>query len=302
MRFLITVFSLFTLSFANLNHSNLVLDSNVVALKLYEDELFIGLDNGTLQKYDMKDRNLTTILTLPKISNYFDENIPSKIYDISKFDEKVAILFEGQNGTKRIGIYDNELKVLEPNFNYIKNIYFSDKNELILLSLSSEVHFFDILKNKITDSIKLTTSGLGGNDFDLKNSKLAIGSEGGVIYMIDTKKRSLIGEIDAQKDNIYSLSLKEDSLISGSTDKSAFFKSGSESKLFGAGFLVYCVGLSKDYGAYTGEDFVAVFDTKTKELIKSIPYNGVSLNYLIFYEDELIGCGYDKLINFWRVR
>lgn len=73
------------------------LSANVSALKLSNDELFIGLDNGELYKYNLKStldflkakQNInpkTLLATTPKISNFFETNINAKIYGIDEYN------------------------------------------------------------------------------------------------------------------------------------------------------------------------------------------------------------------------
>ena len=38
------------------------------------------------------------------------------------------------------------------------------------------------------------------------------------------------------------------------------------------------------------------------EIIKKIEYNGEIINNMTFYDDYLIGAGYDKTIHFWRYK
>lgn len=283
-------------------------NANVSALKLSNNGLFVGLDNGKLYKYELnalkskKDGASKILLaTTPKISNFFNNNLNAKIYSLDEYNGILALLIEGDNGSKSLGILKNEnLEIINLSLSNIKKIIILNENIIILLSLSSEIYYFDLKEQKSVFSVKLTTSGFGDASFDREQNLLALGCEGGVIFFFNTANKSLLFSKDAQKDSIYSLALENTRVLSGSADKQAFYFDGIVAHYFDAKFLVYATALSQKYGAYSTEEGVNIID-KNAKIIKHLDYNGASLNYLFFWGDILLGAGYDNFVQFWEL-
>lgn len=299
MRFFVVLFMAITFLWGDFE---LKLPANSVSIKLDRDDLLIGLDNGELYNYDIKSQELNKMIDLPKISNYFDNDIAPKIFSIDKLGEIIAILYESDHGAKSLGILENgELKSFKMPTDGVKKIFLLDNNHVVFVTLSSEIEYYDFREAKVVFENKLTTSSTGDAAFDRKSGVMAIGIEGGVIFYFDTKLKRVVKQINAQKDTIYSVGLNGKLLISGSADKKSYFNNGSEEFYYEAKFLVYCVGISADMGAFSTENSVKVIN-KNGDIIKDIEYDGASLNYLIFSDEYLIGSSYDNKIYFWSIR
>ncbi|WP_086246352.1 hypothetical protein [Campylobacter vicugnae] len=298
MRFFVVLFMAITFLWADFE---LNLPANAVSVKLDKDDLLIGLDNGELYNYSIKTQELNKMIDLPKFSNYFDNNIAPKIFSIDKLDEIVAILYESDNGGKSLGILENkELKSFKMPTDGVKKIFLLDSNHVIFVTLSSEVEYYNFREGKVVFENKLTTSSTGDAAFDRKNGVIAIGIEGGVIFYFDTKLKRVVKQINAQKDTIYSVGIDGKLLISGSADKKSYFNNGSKEFYYEAKFLVYCVGVGVNKGAFSTENSIKVIN-QNGEIIKDINYDGASLNYLIFNDEYLIGSSYDNKIYFWSM-
>lgn len=298
MRFFVVLFMAITFLWADFE---LNLPANAVSVKLDKDDLLIGLDNGELYNYSIKTQELNKMIDLPKFSNYFDNNIAPKIFSIDKLDEIMAILYESDNGGKSLGILENkELKSFKMPTDGVKKIFLLDSNHVIFVTLSSEVEYYNFREGKVVFENKLTTSSTGDAAFDRKNGVIAIGIEGGVIFYFDTKLKRVVKQVNAQKDTIYSVGIDGKLLISGSADKKSYFNNGSKEFYYEAKFLVYCVGVGANKGAFSTENSIKVIN-QNGEIIKDINYDGASLNYLIFNDEYLIGSSYDNKIYFWSM-
>ena len=128
-----------------------------------------------------------------------------------------------------------------------------------------------------------------------------LSNEGGVIYFFDAVNKKFLRKKSIQKDNIFSVAFYGDRAIAGSNDKSCYYENGAFSKFFDAGFLVYSVALNDKFGAFTDENGINIINVDG-EIIKKIEYNGEIINNMTFYDDYLIGAGYDKTIHFWRYK
>ncbi|MBR2917510.1 MAG: hypothetical protein IKC25_02060 [Campylobacter sp.] len=121
-----------------------------------------------------------------------------------------------------------------------------------------------------------------------------------MIFYFDTKLKRVVKQVNAQKDTIYSVGIDGKLLISGSADKKSYFNNGSKEFYYEAKFLVYCVGVGANKGAFSTENSIKVIN-QNGEIIKDINYDGASLNYLIFNDEYLIGSSYDNKIYFWSM-
>lgn len=298
MKFIVVFLTFYLISFADYT---LDLASNVMSLKLDKNNLIIGLDNGELYKYSIENKELKKMIELPKISNYFQKDISPKIFSIDSYDGMIAILFEGDGGKKRLGILNGKFETFDLPAEGVKKIFLLNKNIAILLTLSSEIQYFDFTKQQIVFKTKLTSSGFGDADFDRNESLLVTGCEGGLLFYFDTNQKKVLKTVPVQKDSIYSVGLYKNMVISGSADKSCYYYNGKMAHYFNANFLVYSVGISKDYAAFSTEDEIMVVD-KNGNLARNIAYNNGSLNFLIFFNNYLIGSSYDRVIYFWSLK
>lgn len=275
---------------------------NIAVLKHIDDAIYAGTDAGKLFKFDRKNNQIELIFTLPQIKSYIDGQVDSKVIDMDKFGDKFALLIDDDYMHKALGIYENgELKKFAPPITGIKRIFFLDENTMILLGIGSEILYFDIKSQKVTFSHKISDSPFGGVAFDRQKNLLLLSNEGGMIYFFDTKNKKFLREKSIHKDNIFSVAMNKNRVITGSNDKTCYYENASAWKFFNAGFLVYSVALNDEFGAFSVEDGINIIDTKGN-IIKKIPYDGEIINYLIFYGDYLVGAGYDKTIHFWSFK
>ena len=275
---------------------------NIAILKQIDGEIFAGTDAGKLFRYTHGDENATQIFELPKIKSYVDGDIDSKIIDLDKLGDKFALLINGDYMSKGLGILENgELKTFTPPITGIKKLIFFDENTLLLLGIGSEIIYYDINSQKVTFEHKISDSPFGGVFFDREKNTIMLSNEGGVIYFFDAVNKKFLREKSIHKDNIFSVAFYGDRAIAGSNDKSCYYENGTFSKFFDAGFLVYSVALNDKFGAFTDENGINIINVDG-EIIKKIEYNGEIINNMTFYDDYLIGAGYDKTIHFWSYK
>ena len=180
MRFFVVLFIAITFLWADFE---LKLPANAVSINLDKNSLLIGLDNGELYDYDTNSKELNKIIELPKISNYFDNDIAPKIFSIDKLNDIIAILYESDNGAKSLGIIQNGmLKSFKMPTDGVKKIFLLDENSVVFVTLSSEVEYYNFKESRVVFDTKLSTSSTGDAAYDRKNGILAIGIEGGVIF------------------------------------------------------------------------------------------------------------------------
>lgn len=298
MKFLASLVLFLSIVFADFSVN---LGANVLIAKVIQNELYFGLDDGRLLKLKSANDavNSEQILVLPKSQSYFDGEVNSKVVDVDKIGDKFILLVERDFMHKMLATYEKgEIKYFELPLSGIKRVYAADKNTAILLGMGSEILYFDLNSQKVIFGKKLTISPLGGVTFDKVRDLLVLTCEGGVIFYFDTKKREILKSKSVQKDNIFSVAIDGERVITGSNDKTCYYENSGKSKYIDAGFLVYSVALSPKLGAFSIENGVQILNLHG-ELTKKISYNGGILNYLYFWDGYLVGAGYDKIIYFW---
>lgn len=281
--------------------ADFTMPANITALKATNNGILVGLDNGELVLYN--NESISTLATLPKISNSFEKNINSRIYQIDNLNDMSASIAEGDNLSKLILITkNNENKIINSPIHQLKQVLILDANTLLLLGPNCEVSFYDIASGKITHTSNFTISGFEKAVFSTDRKNLLIACEGGIVFYYDLEAKKLIKEEALHKDRIYDIAVYKNRLITGTPERKARYFSAFGERWYQERFPVYKVALSQSYGAYTIENSIVIIDENGNE-VKKIAYNGTLLTDLEFAsDDELVGAGYDKELHFWSIK
>ena len=274
-------------------------DGNIAILKQMEGKIYAGTDSGKLFSIEGSEQNATLILTLPKIKSYVDGDIDSKVVDVDKLGEKFALLINSDYMHKKLATYENgELATFDLPITGIKRVFLLDSDTMILLGVGSEILYYDIKSQSVKFEHKISDSPFGGVSFDRERNLLLLSNEGGEIFFFDTKDKKFLRKKSIHKDNVFSVAFLGDRVMTGSNDKTFYYENGNNSSVVETGFIVYSVALSEKFGAFTGLDSINIIDLGGN-ITKKIAYNGEIINNMTFYNDYLIGAGYDKTIHFW---
>ncbi|VUA74791.1 Periplasmic nitrate reductase component NapL [Campylobacter coli] len=145
----------------------LKLNSNITALKLNQQELYIGTDKGEIYEYNLKDKSLKELLSLPKIKNYYEGDF-ARIYNIDVYQNSLLILSEGDFGAKNLSLYNNNLQIQTLQESSVKEAFFIDENTYLLVLLGSKIELVDKDLKRINE-FKFSHSSL--NDAALNEEK-----------------------------------------------------------------------------------------------------------------------------------
>lgn len=297
VRFCAVFCAVFSLIWADFSYEMPV---NITAVKVVNDKILVGLDNGELVAY--KDGNISTLATLPKISNHFNKNINSRIYQIDYLNEMSVGLAEGDELKKRILITKNaQTELIEQPINQLKQVLILDDKTLLLIGPNCEVNFYDIASKKITHTSKWTLSGFEKAVIDRKENLLLLTCEGGIIFYYDLKAKKVVKEEPIHKDRIYDIAKFDARVITGSPERKTRYFDGTSAHIYELRFPSYKVALNAELGAYTTEQGIVIID-KSGNKVKEIAYSGTLLTDLDFFGTELVGAGYDKILHFWSVQ
>ncbi|EAL2011420.1 WD40 repeat domain-containing protein [Campylobacter coli] len=279
----------------------LKLNANITALKLDKQNLYIGTDKGEILQYNIKDKSLKELLSLPKIKNYYGDDF-AKIYNIDIFKHTLLILSEGDFGAKNLSFYKENLQIKKLEENSIIKAFFINENTYLLISIGSEIELIDkSLKN--IKKFNFSHSSLNDAALNEEKTKFIAGFESGEVELFDLKSWKILKNYDKMhKDNIYQVDFKNDTLISCGTDRRIGLVKNEEQTFLQKDFLIYTCALSPSgkLAAYSDneEGFNEVFDTNTLKTVRIFKDENLMSEIIIFInERELIISGFgDKIV------
>lgn len=279
----------------------LKLNSNITALKLDQQELYIGTDKGEIYEYNLKDKSLKELLSLPKIKNYYEGDF-ARIYNIDVYQNSLLILSEGDFGAKNLSLYNNNLQIQILQESSVKEAFFIDENTYLLVLLGSKIELVDKDLKRINE-FKFSHSSLNDAALNEEKTKFIAGFESGEVELFDLKSWKILKNYDKMhKDNIYQVDFKNDTLISCGTDRRIGLVKNEEQTFLQKDFLIYTCALSPSgkLAAYSDneEGFNEVFDTNTLKTVRIFKDENLMSEIIIFInERELIISGFgDKIV------
>ncbi len=278
--------------------------ANVTGARLAGERLLLGFDSGELGALNLATNEYKPILELPKISSATQDNLSSRITAIDEMDGAIAFIHDGDLASKKISIYqDGKLRSFDIERG-AKKLYFIDKNQLLVVSLSSEIFYLNIISGDTVMASKLTSSSwIADSAYMPQDGVLVASSEGGVVIYFDVKNKKTLKELPIQKDILYSVAAHKERFIAGSAEKLAYYYDGSRAHIFKTDNThVYKVALDEDMGAYyTDGGYIEIFD-RLGVSIRRVPYDKEQIANMFFWGDFLITSGYDSKIYFWSVK
>ncbi|HEC1727240.1 TPA: WD40 repeat domain-containing protein [Campylobacter lari] len=300
--FLILLMSVYVFSY------ELKLDSNLNALKLADNSLLIGLDNGEIKQYFLKDKKMQKITQLDKIKNFYEENLSPRIYSIDYLNGAILILSEGDFGSKKLYVYKNkQLLSYDLANDGAKKALFLDDNTILLALLGSNIELFDLKTKSVVKNFTFSSSSLSDVVLNETKTQLVAGFESGELMLFDVKKWQKIKSYkNIHKDNIYQLDFKNTIIASCSTDRKLGIVQNDQEKNIERDFLIYTCALNENGSIVAFGDneknIIELIDTKNLKTIKRFQNKDFLLEYLIFLnEHELISAGYEDKIIFWSI-
>ena len=278
-------------------------------------KIYVGTELGTVEIFDILQKKEIKKITLPQILNFFEEYYSPKVYsvDVTPDEKRILILSEGQEGFSSLFIYENEKlkKILsEKNKMIIKRAKFVNKNLALLGLISDELILFDIKNKKQIYRKQISTSPFSAFVLSPDKNKVAVATEGGIIYLVDTKTGKLERKIEnTHVDKIFSIDYKDSKIISGGRDRRVYVHDLNKkiSIRFNAKFFVYAVGLSPSakFGAYqlNEKGHIAIIDLKTNKRVYTLKGHKSSLTKILFIDEKnLISTEESPRIYFWRLQ
>ncbi|MCD8213049.1 MAG: nitrate reductase [Campylobacter sp.] len=282
--------------------------ANVLNTTFIDDKLYIATDGGTVEIYDIKDEKFDEIIKFEDVKSYVSDHERPKILSVDQLNGKILMLSEADFGARILYLKTKDgLKPYKMKNQAVKKALFLNDNIVVLGSISNEIYFMRLSDGEIFESFKISTAMLSDMEFSKDRSTLAIGCESGKVYFYDVAGKTMRKILDIHTDNIYDISYKNGTLITGGTDRIVGIFSDDTLKKIDTGFLVYGVGLSSDgkIGAYMSDEMsdVSLVDMRSLKNIAILKTGQSTINSIIFInENEVITSAYEKNLLFWRIK
>ena len=170
-------------------------NNSIQNLKLIEDKLYAGFDNGIIEINFKKLLEDEAELTIYEYNELLNKNIPRGFYDIEKIDSQLFVT----EPLKGMSQFDENFSSLKRQFNYNGNsnislaastptkLYYNEKdNNLYVATLGNGLFRYD-LKNQTFNNYSTADGLLSNNiyDFILTNDRLYFQSGKGINYFED---------------------------------------------------------------------------------------------------------------------
>ncbi len=289
-------------------------EGNAQDLVLAGDNLYIGTSAGKVIRYNIKDNNITKVISLKNIKDFMGDEIPAKVFSVDFMDGRWLYLSQSDvGGYSNLWIYENNQtkQLISPKDKLaIIKARFIDKDHALLGLLSNEALLFDLNNKKILYRVQLTPSKFSDFDLNEDRSKAAFGCESGEITIIDTKSGKILKSLKGiNKDNVYKVAFQKDIVSGAGQDRrgSYYHINGKKGDFFQGNFLIYATALSPSAKrvafAMDENNDITIYDLDKKSIIAKLKGQKSTLNSIIFRdEDTLFSASDDDTIMKWKIK
>ncbi len=291
---------------------SLIASGAVTDLVLKEDKLFVATSASSVDIFDINSKEKINSIKVPKIKDFMQDIIDSKIYSVDVLENNILILSQGQNGGRNIDIYRNgkiENIIKDKDRLFIARAKFLDENHIIYALLSNQIYLYDIKNKKVINEVQISQSKFSNFKLNEDKSKIVVADESGILTLLSTKDLNPIKRFDTLNlDNVFQVDMKKDIFITAGQDRRcaiysldervSYYKEGS--------FLIYSAALSPSgkLGAFASdeENNVTIFNTTTKENLYKLIQNKTTLTNILFInENEIFVSSDDEKINYYKL-
>lgn len=293
--------------------SRYIASSSVTDMIVDKENLYAATKAGRIDVFDLKSTKKIAKIDIPTIKDFLGKKIDSKVYSIDILKGTLVILSQASKGSRRVHFFEENkltLVISAKEEMYISKVKFLNSETLVLGLLSNEIISYDIGKKQINWRVQVSHSKF--SDFVLNEQKdeIIIADESGDLKILNFKNGDLIETLSGQNlDNVFQLDNKAGIIATAGQDRRVVvYDRKSDSSYYKlSSFLVYSVGLSpsgKLVGYASDENNnVTVFDSSTKESIGVFGLNRMTLNKILFLnENSFLVSSDDKTINFYRIK
>ena len=284
----------------------------VTDLVLRNENLYVATTDSSVDIFNINTKEKINSIKVPKIKDFMQDIIDSKIYSVDVLENNILILSQGESGGRNIDIYkDGKLnKIIEDKDRlFIAYAKFIDENHIIYALLSNQIYLYDIKNRKVVNEVQISQSKFSNFKLNEDKSKIVVADESGILTLLNTKDLNPIKRFDTLNlDNVFQVDIKKDIFITAGQDRRCAIYSLDEKISYykEASFLIYSVALSPSakLAAFASdeENNVTIFNTTTKENLYKLTQNKTTLTNILFInENEIFVSSDDEKINYYKL-
>lgn len=285
----------------------------VVDIIIDKDLLYSATKSGVIDIFNIKTKKIVKKIKVPKIKDFMDDEVNSKVYSVDVLGEKILILTQGDKGYRRVFIHTNNTNNMiidESSSLAIAKAKFLDKDTILLAMLSNELVSYNIKTKK--ENWRFQVSGAKFSNYALSEDKseVVVADESGEIKICTTKDGKITKVLKGQNlDNVFQVDYKNGIIVTAGQDRRAViyavkFGSAYYKK---ADFLIYSAGLSPSgkLAGYASDENnnVTIFNTITQNVMGVYTGNRMTLTNILFYgEKQFFSASDSNTINLYKIK
>jgi len=312
----------FTLMFMSLSlHATPILtptwqldvNASVKDMVLHDNTLVIGTDNGTLKVYDLKAKEFSKIISLPKVKDFVGDLMPPKVFSVDTVDNTYVLLSDsGEGGYVNVWIDENNKTtqiISAKDKKVIVKVRFVDTAHLLFGYLSNEVALYDIKSHKELYRVQLSESKF--SDFALNETKeqVVFACESGVLNVVDVATGKIVQVLKGQNlDNVHMVDFKQETVSAAGQDRrgAMYDVTTGKGSYIASDFFIYATGLSPSTNivAFTMDEdnIITVFNRNSKSKIAELKGQHSTLNSIQFQNEHTIfASSNNSIVMMWKI-
>ena len=282
----------------------------VQSIVVKKNKLYAGTDNGTIEIFNTDTKQNVKTIKIPDIKDFMGDILPSKIYSIDLFKDKILIVSQGMKGYRNIFIYENEKlnKIIDIDKKYfIQKASFVGDGKIVFALLSNQIGLYNYKLQKLSYLIQISPSSFSHFMISEDKKKIAATDESGIVRIIDIETAQIVKQPKALNlDRVYQLDYKKDVILTAGQDRKLVIYKNNSSSFLDFDFLLYSCALSPKAKlgavAYNEKNEVLVFDVNTKKKLYNLKGQKATLTQILFKnEKEVFLSSDDPNINYFNL-
>ena len=291
----------------------ITVDGTVKDMVLYDRELLIATDNGTVQVYDYEAKEFTKTIELPKVKDFMGDLTVPRVFSVDRMGERYLLLSDsGKGGYVNLWVHENNVttQIIDASDKKAAiKARFISKERILLGYLSNEAALYDVKNKKELYRVQLSESKF--SDFALNEDKTqaVYACESGVLNVINTQTGKVLKVLEGVNvDNVYKVDFKKNIVSGAGQDRrGALYDLLMNTGTYIEGsFLIYATGLSPSAKrvafAMDEKNNISIYNRSGKSKIAELQGQKSTLNTILFKnENVLFSSSDDNTVMMWKL-
>ena len=293
--------------------SHYKVSGSVVDMMVHKGLIYCSTDASGVDVIDLKSKKTIKQIKVAKIKDFMGDLVDAKVYSVDVMGEKILMLSQAEQGFRRLYIHQNAKNSLIIDTDAqlsIAKAKFLDSNTVLLALLGDELISYNLKEHKQNWRMQVSGSKFSNFVLNEQRSEVVVADESGDLQLVSTKDGKLIKTLSGENlDNVFQVDYKKGIIATAGQDRRVVVYDVAEGSAYykSAPFLIYSVGLSPSAKrvAYSSDENnnVTVFNTKTKSTVGHFGGNKMTLNSIIFLnENEFLVATDGNIINRFKIK